>query len=218
MERSKGLILIVVGLAAILIVWQVGFKSSETPTETNSNANNTPNSRIERIPADGSNPAPSENTRIPRNSDQPDAAARFAERENNNPMGGRTPAGAAVQNIGYKISIPNDINEAELRIIYNEYMQIMRGQGGRTGRTRGGTDRGGMDMGGRTGADMGGRMGGRGGMGMGGFGGMDMGGFGGMDMTNFPQMDMGGFGGMDMGNFPEMDMQGMGMGGFGGGQ
>ena len=31
MERSKGLILIVVGLAAALIVWQVGFKKSETP-------------------------------------------------------------------------------------------------------------------------------------------------------------------------------------------
>ena len=51
MERSKGLILIVVGLAAALIVWQVGFNKTETPTPSpdNKNISQTPRNRQQEL-------------------------------------------------------------------------------------------------------------------------------------------------------------------------
>lgn len=205
MERSKGLILIVVGLAAALIVWQLGFNKTETPTPVE-----------EKNPVTTSQPAagtasqqnPAQNERFAPNAEGRNPAdATLTDRtqgRGNNTGRGRTTA-ANIQNTGYKIAIPANISSADLQVIYNEYLRF---SGGRNNRSRGG-NRGGMMDGGMMGGGRGGMMGGMGDMGnmMEQFGGMgDMGAM----MEQFG--GMGGFGGgmgMDMGMAPggmERDM------------
>ena len=195
MERSKGLILLVVGLAAALIVWQVGFNKSETqtpvkekePVTTSQPAAGTASRQNERIAA---NPQG-------RNTAEANPNMRNQERGDNNFNRTRTTQ-PNIQNTGYKIAIPTDISSADLQIIYNEYLRF----GGRN-RTRGG-NRGGMME------SFGGMGGGRGGMMEGGMmGGGMMGGYGGMG-------EMGGMMG-GMGDMGAMMEQFGGMGGFGGG-
>ncbi len=196
MERSKGLILIVVGLAAALIVWQVGFKKTETPTPAEEKQPVKANQPEQ--PAAGQNPVQSERFAANaqgRNPAEANLNDRNQERGNNNFNRRTTPTN--IQNTGYKIAIPADISSADLQIIYNEYLRF----GGRN-RARGG-NRGGM-------MDSFGGMGGRGGMMEGGMmGGGMMGGYGGMG-------DMGGMMG-GMGDMGAMMEQFGGMGGFGGG-
>jgi len=203
MERSKGLILLVVGLAAALIVWQVGFNKPETPnpvTEKNPVTTSQPGQ-----PAAGAasrqNSGPNE--RIAANPQGRNTAEanpnRTMERGDNNRIRTTQPN---IQNTGYKIAIPANISTADLQIIYNEYLRF---SGGRNNRTRGG-NRGGM-------MESFGGMGGRGGMMEGGMmGGGMMGGYGGMGDMGAMMEQFGGMG--DMGAMME---QFGGMGGFGGG-
>jgi len=176
MERSKGIILIVAGLAAILIVWQFVLKPTEEPeslagTSQKEVADETPDEPQQR----GGSRNTTRNTR--------EGGRRASTAEANNPLGGPPILTSASTDIsGMKISIPNDVSEATLETLAAEYMEInravsMQGRGGRTG----------------------GRTGGRGG-----FGGGDMSGFGGRDMGGFGGMDMGGRGGMMGGDPTEM--------------
>lgn len=201
MERSKGLILIVVGLAAALIIWQVGFNK---PAPVTPNQNNT-NEQRQQANQENAAQNPAANNRIPATA--PDQNARNMNQANNSTRT-RNNQPTTIQNTGLKIAIPEKISTADLQVIYNEYRQM--GGGGRTNRGGRSSGRGGMMGGGGgfggmmgggqmdptmmngMGADMGGMMGGFGG-GMGGPGGR--GGFGGgMDMSG-----MMGNGAMDTG-------------------
>ncbi|MBN2588847.1 MAG: hypothetical protein JXA96_03215 [Sedimentisphaerales bacterium] len=206
MERSKGLILIVVGLAAALIVYQVGFSKKSEPTSTTQKQED--NSETQRQTRQQRQQATSGNT-----SEQPTAQnGRFAA---NNPQGQDTTAvnptdrtlgrgnnnrdrttQTNLQSTGLKISIPEDITKNQLQVIYAEYRQLSGGRNaGRGGRN---TGRGGMTGGFGGGMNMGGMMGG-------GYDMTEM--MGGMDMEEM--MNMGGFGGMmgNRGGFGGMDMQ-----------
>jgi hypothetical protein len=174
MERSKGLILIVVGLAAALIVWKVGFGPADQPKQPVSTANKQTNTNTE-------NPQPVGNTPDLLNA-QPERPQQGNENFSRNQRGTRggfnsnmdpRGMGQSFENIGMKIAIPDKLSEAELRVLYEEYTQISRTAGGRNRGGRGGMMGGGMMGGGMMGGDMmGGGRGGMGGdMGMGGFGG-----------------------------------------------
>jgi hypothetical protein len=135
MERSKGIILIVVGLAAVLIVWKVAFKPvPETTTPADANRAGTsarPGTTLANMPR---RPAP-----------QPDEATT-EQNQYSRTRPGRggdfTPGGrnTDLPEISLKIVIPEDISDTELRALADEYMQILSaGRGGRMGgRTRGG--------------------------------------------------------------------------------
>ncbi len=172
MERSKGLILIVVGLAAVLIVWKVGFKPAETPPQPANTAKqpSTPAAPNSRVTA---------NTPGQRNT-QPDRTQQNSENVSRDTRGNRGDPSYAMdtfrgmgqfpENTGLKIVIPDKLSDAELKVLFEEYSKISSAMGG--GRGRGG--RGGGFSGGP-----GGMMGGGFGSGPGGMMGGDMGGFGG---------------------------------------
>jgi len=167
MEKSKGLILIVVGIAAVLIVWKVAFSpTNTTPVDKPSTSSND-----SKQPAGNnvSNPTAEQDNRAMRGGNR-DQGNTQTERQgrNNNTQGGRTSPAYAVENLGLKISIPADVNAAKLQVLYNEYQKISPARTSRGGRGDRGGDFQGMDM------ESFGGMGGRGG-GMGGPGGGMMG-------------------------------------------
>jgi hypothetical protein len=171
MERSKKLILIVVGFAALLIIWQVGFNPSSEPAPKSEENENDSDIQIEsrqpdaeladRIPTSREMMQP-DNTQE-QNPENPERRQRY-ENTNNDRRNMVTNA----DNTNFKIAIPENIETAQLRVLYDEYLQISSSIGGRTGRS---SRRGGF----------------------GDFGGRSMGGFGGMDMSGFMER-RGGFG------------------------
>jgi hypothetical protein len=207
MGKSKGIIVIAVGLIAVLIVWKIGFSSSQTPAnktknETTGNSQRTTNSPNQPAAPTGRIAG---NARASRDNTA-GAGARNDTAQAADRNAGRTPPAYAMESTGLKISIPSDANEAVLQVLYNEYLKI-NPMGNFMGRNRG--NRGGNQNGMDRGASQG-RMGRGGGM-MGGMGG-------GMDMGAFQGMDFGGMmnmGGMDMGAMQDA-MMNMG-GGFPGG-
>jgi len=223
MERSKGLILIVVGLAAALIVYQVGFsgnrnETSDTTSQKQGNSDTVNQDRPARQQRQQANAENSDQTNrrfgaTPQgeNTTEPNPNADRAQGRTNTRDRNRTQP--TIQNTGLKIAIPEDIEKAQLQVIYSAYLELTGGRTMRGGRP---TGRGGF---GGAGGMMGGDMGG-----FGGAGGMMGGGM--MDMTEEDMQDMmnqmggmmggrggfggGGRGGMDM-QQQMMDMQDMGM-------
>jgi hypothetical protein len=167
MERSKGIILIVVGLAAILIVWKVGFGPAEKPeaATTAKTPNGQPAASTAGQSSEADNAVP-----VAAQSDGTDygTGGRMSRTrgQGNQQMDSRN---SVPPETAMKISIPKNISQADLQTLYQEYSEIYmaanRYNRGRTGRSGGGPG--------------GGFGGGFGGPGGGGFGGGPGGGFGG---------------------------------------
>ncbi len=171
MERSKGIILIVVGLAAVLIVWKVGFTPVEK-TETASTSKST-----NKQPAENTNGQPAVSNTAQSETQHP-TEADAAQNMNPRQQRDRNQGGfqqdnrnnANVSETTMKISIPKEISEADLLVLaqeYNEILNMNRFSRGRTGRGGGGMMGGGFGGGGFGGGPGGGFGGGPGG----GFGG-----------------------------------------------
>jgi hypothetical protein len=164
MERSKKLILMAVGLAAILIIWQVGFnKSSEPEPITENNNNEEADIPTEPIQPDAKLPDRTPASRVmmqPDNTEERNPENPGRRQRNDNINSDRRNIATNADITGFKIAIPENIETAELRVLYDEYVQINssfgRGRGGRRtafgGRNMGGFREmgmgfGGMDMG-----------------------------------------------------------------------
>lgn len=155
MERSKGIILIVVGLAAILIVWKVGFGPTAEKPETT-----TPKITNEQTAANtAGQPAAVDNAAQPTAQPNPnitDYANSRTQRDRNQGYQQMDSRNNMPPETTMKISIPKNLNQADLTTLYQEYMQIsMMAGGGRSNRGRSGRGGGGM-MGGGFGGGYGG--------------------------------------------------------------
>jgi hypothetical protein len=144
MGKSKGIIVIAVGLIAVLIVWKIGFSpSSQTQNQNNkttrtTNSPNQPVTQPERIAG---------NTRASTRDNMAGAGARGDRAQTTDRNAGRTSPAYATESTGLKIAIP-DVNEAVLQVLYNEYLKI-NPMGSFMGRNRGGRggNQNGMDRG-----------------------------------------------------------------------
>ncbi len=161
MEQSKGIILIVVGLAAVLIIWKVGFKPVEKPTPASTTANSHTNenrqavsSRTEQAAANNTGQSETQLDSSTQQMNNPNSMNRNSGYQTT----GRT--NTLPMETTMKISIPKDISQTELLTLYDEYTQIsMAGRFNRGGRTnRGGTNSGMMGGGMMGGGMMGGGM------------------------------------------------------------
>jgi hypothetical protein len=147
MERSKGIILVIAGLAAVLIVWKVAFKpvpEEKTPADPNKTTTSTQPGASAAASSRRPGPQPDESGP---EQDQYSRTRPGRGGDNNFAVGGRN---SNLPEASFRIVIPDDISDTELRSLADAYMQILSsGRGGRMGgRTRGGGGFGGMGGGG----------------------------------------------------------------------